>query len=40
MHGRAYLVEGSRGPGPNAEFRTARSVRTPVRTLDPHPATP
>ncbi|QHC18461.1 FkbM family methyltransferase [Streptomyces sp. GF20] len=34
VHGRAYLVEGSRGPGPNAEFRRARSVRTPVRTLD------
>jgi FkbM family methyltransferase len=34
VHGRAYLAEEARGPGPNAEFRTSRPVRTPVRTLD------
>ncbi|MFF5444240.1 FkbM family methyltransferase [Streptomyces sp. NPDC012888] len=34
VHGRAYLTEGVRGPGPNAEFRTARPVPVPVRTLD------
>lgn len=34
VHGRAYLTEGTDGPGPNAEFRTARYVETPVRTLD------
>ncbi|MGP4004783.1 FkbM family methyltransferase [Streptomyces sp. 8N706] len=34
VHGRAYLTEGADGPGPNAEFRTARSVNAPVRTLD------
>ncbi|WOX15484.1 FkbM family methyltransferase [Streptomyces sp. N50] len=34
VHGRAYLVEGTDGPGPNAEFSTARSVPAPVRTLD------
>ncbi|HEY8987285.1 MAG TPA: FkbM family methyltransferase [Streptomyces sp.] len=30
VQGRAHLVEGAQGPGPNAEFRTSR----PVRTLD------
>ncbi|MCA1218514.1 FkbM family methyltransferase [Streptomyces sp. 8L] len=34
VHGRAYLTEGTDGPGPNAEFHTARIVRAPVRTLD------
>ncbi|MFE5679610.1 FkbM family methyltransferase [Streptomyces erythrochromogenes] len=34
VHGRAYLTEGARGPGPNAEFRAARPVPVPVRTLD------
>ncbi len=34
VHGRAYLVEGAAGPGPNAEFRTSRSVAAPLRTLD------
>ncbi|GHF24733.1 putative methyltransferase [Streptomyces mashuensis] len=34
VHGRAYLTEGADGPGPNAEFRAARSVPTSVRTLD------
>ncbi|WP_031069037.1 FkbM family methyltransferase [Streptomyces sp. NRRL S-118] len=34
VHGRAYLTEGADGPGPNAEFRAARTVHAPVRTLD------
>lgn len=34
VHGRAYLTEDAHGPGPNAEFRTARPVATRVRTLD------
>ncbi|MEU7423522.1 FkbM family methyltransferase [Streptomyces sp. NPDC040750] len=34
VHGRAYLTEGAQGPGPNAEFRSARTVQAPVRTLD------
>lgn len=34
VHGRAYLTEGSHGPGPNAEFAATRLVRTPVHTLD------
>ncbi|NNJ08202.1 FkbM family methyltransferase [Streptomyces sp. PKU-MA01144] len=34
VHGRAYLTEGADGPGPNAEFRAARIVDAPVRTLD------
>ncbi|MFJ4876269.1 FkbM family methyltransferase [Streptomyces sp. NPDC088745] len=34
VHGRAHLTEGAAGPGPNAEFRTSRPVRTTVRTPD------
>lgn len=34
VHGRAYLVQGATGPGPNAEFRTSRSVPVPLRTVD------
>ncbi|MGR4879933.1 FkbM family methyltransferase [Streptomyces sp. LARHCF249] len=34
VHGRAYLTEGTDGPGPNAEFRTSRPVPTAVDTLD------
>ncbi|MYV97200.1 FkbM family methyltransferase [Streptomyces sp. SID3343] len=34
VHGRAYLTTGAAGPGPNAEFRTARRVATAVRTVD------
>ncbi|MGW0366589.1 FkbM family methyltransferase [Streptomyces sp. NPDC002990] len=34
VHGRAYLTDDARGPGPNTEFRTSRPVATPVRTLD------
>ncbi|WP_052868024.1 FkbM family methyltransferase [Streptomyces niger] len=34
VHGRAYVTEGAEQPGPNAEFRTPRHVRTPVRILD------
>jgi len=34
VHGRAYLVDGAQGPGPNAEFRTSRPVPAAVRTLD------
>ncbi|ROQ95304.1 FkbM family methyltransferase [Streptomyces sp. 2132.2] len=34
VHGRAYLTDGAEGPGPNREFRTARRVAVPVRTLD------
>ncbi|GAA1218067.1 FkbM family methyltransferase [Kitasatospora nipponensis] len=34
VHGRAYLTEGSSGPGPNAEFAVSRSVPTLVRTVD------
>lgn len=34
VHGRAYLTEGSSGPGPNVEFASSRPVRTPVRTVD------
>ncbi|GII91851.1 FkbM family methyltransferase [Sinosporangium siamense] len=34
VHGRAYLTEGARGPGPNVEFRRTREVRTAVTTLD------
>ncbi|MFJ3925923.1 FkbM family methyltransferase [Streptomyces sp. NPDC090022] len=34
VHGRAYLTEGADGPGPNAEFRSARPVPVPLRTLD------
>ncbi|WP_251069865.1 FkbM family methyltransferase [Streptomyces sp. ISL-96] len=34
VHGRAYLTEGSSGPGPNSEFPTSRPVTTPVRTVD------
>lgn len=34
VHGRAYLTEGTDGPGPNAEFRTSRPVPTTVDTLD------
>ncbi|KUN58460.1 methyltransferase FkbM [Streptomyces canus] len=34
VHGRAYLTEGTSGPGPNVEFRTSRPVPTPVQTVD------
>ncbi|MDJ0363348.1 FkbM family methyltransferase [Rhodococcus sp. H29-C3] len=34
VHGRAYLVEGSQGPGPNAEFSSARTVPATIQTLD------
>ncbi len=34
VHGRAYLVEGATGPGPNVEFPTSRPVPAPLRTLD------
>jgi FkbM family methyltransferase len=34
VHGRAYLTEGSSGPGPNTEFPASRPVPTQVRTVD------
>ncbi|MGK4583845.1 FkbM family methyltransferase [Kitasatospora sp. HPMI-4] len=34
VHGRAYLTEGTSGPGPNSEFPAATSVPTPVQTVD------
>lgn len=34
VHGRAYLTEGTHGPGPNTEFARSRPVPTPVRTVD------
>ncbi|MFC9129027.1 FkbM family methyltransferase [Streptomyces sp. NPDC057099] len=34
VHGRAYLTDGTSGPGPNAEFPASRAVPTKVRTVD------
>ncbi|GAA2460438.1 FkbM family methyltransferase [Streptomyces pulveraceus] len=34
VHGRAYLTEGTSGPGPNMEFTRSRPVTTPVHTVD------
>ncbi|WP_377268610.1 FkbM family methyltransferase [Peterkaempfera sp. SMS 1(5)a] len=34
VHGRAYLTEGSSGPGPNTEFAVSRPVPVRVRTVD------
>ncbi|MBT2400083.1 FkbM family methyltransferase [Streptomyces sp. ISL-100] len=34
VHGRAYLTEGTSGPGPNVEFPSSSPVDTPVRTVD------
>ncbi|MFD8230237.1 FkbM family methyltransferase [Streptomyces massasporeus] len=34
VHGRAYLTEGARDPGPNTEFARSRPVPTAIRTVD------
>jgi FkbM family methyltransferase len=34
VHGRAYLTEGAKDPGPNTEFARSRPVPTAVRTVD------